>query len=53
MNYENENHFKHSVRMKIILNILSKRGPSATNTTKMRTKKVFKPKKNEIIFLLN
>jgi len=29
--------------MKIILNILSKREPSATNTMKMRMKNVFKP----------
>jgi len=31
--------------MRIILNILSKEGPSATNTTKMRIKKIFKKKK--------
>jgi len=41
MNCENEDHFKHSVKMMTILNILSKWGPSAINTTKMRTKKVF------------
>jgi len=32
--------------MRTILNILSKWGPSATNTTKMRTKNVFKPNNN-------
>ena len=36
-------HFKHSVKLMTILNILSKCGPSATNTTKMGMKKVFKP----------
>jgi len=34
-----KDHSKHSIKMRTILNLLSKRESSATNTTKMRTKR--------------